>query len=110
MVAEYEWSQIEPATAVFCASIVTYGPLCASISQHLSQVSAYLSSSNETVSEGPKWMEVNESVPRPPPKDYKPTSLSSLPQESFRTHQEKQLLNDRRPPPAIMAREGLRRI
>lgn len=27
MATEYEWSQIEPATAIFCACIVTYGPL-----------------------------------------------------------------------------------
>lgn len=40
---EYAWSQIEPATAIFCACIVTYRPLFHNFHINLSKLSGILS-------------------------------------------------------------------
>ena len=40
---EYAWSQIEPATAILCACIVTYRPLFHNFHVNLSKLSGILS-------------------------------------------------------------------
>lgn len=35
---QYAWSQVEPALAIICACIITYGPLMADISKELSRL------------------------------------------------------------------------
>jgi hypothetical protein len=43
MTMEYAWSQIEPATAILCACIVTYRPLFHNFHINLSKLSGILS-------------------------------------------------------------------
>ncbi len=43
MAGEYLWSQVEPATAILCACIITYRPLFTNVNLNLSKVSALFS-------------------------------------------------------------------
>ena len=47
MASEYLWSQVEPATAILCACIITYRPLLTNLNLNLSKVSGLFSKGTE---------------------------------------------------------------
>lgn len=51
-IAEYAWSQAEPAAAIFAACIVTYRPLFADLGMNLSKVSSLFSGSGRSNGRG----------------------------------------------------------
>ena len=61
MSSEYAWSQVEPATAILCASIVTYRPLFVIIKKHLTVLTGkYMHDKAPEVTEG-DWTDMRNS-------------------------------------------------
>ena len=50
MASEYLWTQVEPATAIICACVVTYRPLFANININLSKLSSLFSRGSSAAS------------------------------------------------------------
>ena len=50
MASEYLWTQIEPATAIICACVVTYRPLFTNLNLNLSKFSGFFSRSRSELS------------------------------------------------------------
>jgi hypothetical protein len=60
MIMEYAWSQIEPATAILCACIVTYRPLFHNFHINLSKLSGILSyGRHDSTSTGGDWADMS---------------------------------------------------
>ena len=71
MAAEYTWCQVEPATAILCACVVTYRSLFTNLPLNFSKVSSLFSKSG-TVSKGSRhdgWKEPSEQLQWPVGKD-----------------------------------------
>lgn len=63
MSLEYAWSQIEPATAIVCASIITYRPLIIRLMEYLMGLSSkLLSNRNSQVTMSSNWTGDGDSV------------------------------------------------
>lgn len=88
MTMEYAWSQIEPATAILCACIVTYRPLFNNIRVNLSKFSGVLSyGRHDSTVTNRHWTDMDND-PRnvlrwPVSRDFKGQELSDL--ESLKT-------------------------
>lgn len=73
MAGEYLWSQVEPATAILCACIITYRPLFTDININLSNVSG-LFSKGTVESKGSRqggWTDLENDFTWPVGKDSK---------------------------------------
>lgn len=57
--AEYTWCEIEPATATYCACIVTHRPLFSGINLNFSRIPSLLSKSS-TISSGDGWRTIED--------------------------------------------------
>ena len=86
MVDEYAWSQIEPATAILCACVVTYRPLFLNMKfdHKFSRLSSSLSRSKHARSKTQDWTDMenfqNAQMQWPVAQDFhsdKPPSHSS---------------------------------
>ena len=71
------WTEVEPATAIICACMVTYRPLFVNISQSLTKVSSLISkpSSISKASTQDGWKDLDEATDSQPQWPISNTSI-----------------------------------
>ena len=65
MSLEYAWSQVEPATAILCASLVTYRPLFVNIRKNLSSLTGKLVQDKHSHAIETSWTDMSNSKNAP---------------------------------------------
>ena len=65
MSLEYAWSQVEPATAIICASLVTYRPLFVNIRKNLTTLTGKLVQDKKSRATETDWTDMSNSKTTP---------------------------------------------